>query len=124
VIDAVRASPLRKLFRPDNLVNHTRGQTGPKTTNMPTKGLSTNPSAPPVPPSSLPQNAAAHTTAQFKFWFLRHARTLLLASLASVPFGFELNRFLKVFWSKLRAPHRGTSLGPFVCGARACSLCS
>jgi hypothetical protein len=22
-----------------------------------------------------------------------------------------------------RAPHRGTSLGPFVCGARACSLC-
>jgi hypothetical protein len=23
----------------------------------------------------------------------------------------------------LRAPHRGTSLGPFVCGARACSLC-
>jgi hypothetical protein len=23
-----------------------------------------------------------------------------------------------------RAPHRGTSLGPFVCGARACSLCS
>ena len=28
------------------------------------------------------------------------------------------------FLSKLRAPHRGTSLGPFVCGARACSLCS
>ena len=25
---------------------------------------------------------------------------------------------------KLRAPHRGTSLGPFVCGARAGSLCS
>ena len=25
---------------------------------------------------------------------------------------------------ELRAPHRGTSLGPFVCGARACSLCS
>ena len=25
VIDAVRASPLGKLFRPDNLVNHTRG---------------------------------------------------------------------------------------------------
>jgi hypothetical protein len=23
-----------------------------------------------------------------------------------------------------RAPNRGTSLGPFVCGARACSLCS
>jgi hypothetical protein len=23
-----------------------------------------------------------------------------------------------------RAPHRGASLGPFVCGARACSLCS
>jgi hypothetical protein len=26
--------------------------------------------------------------------------------------------------SKLRAPPRRTSLGPFVCGARACSLCS
>jgi hypothetical protein len=26
--------------------------------------------------------------------------------------------------SKLRAPNRGTSLGPFVCGARACLLCS
>jgi hypothetical protein len=51
VIDAVRASPLGKLFRPENLVNHTSGQTGPKTpTNMPTKGLSTNPSA--SPPSS------------------------------------------------------------------------
>jgi hypothetical protein len=29
-----------------------------------------------------------------------------------------------VFCSKLRAPHRGTFLGPFVCGTRACSLCS
>jgi len=28
------------------------------------------------------------------------------------------------FEEELRAPHRGTSLGPFVCGARACSLCS
>jgi hypothetical protein len=28
------------------------------------------------------------------------------------------------FEEKLRASHRGTSLGPFVCGARACSLCS
>ena len=28
------------------------------------------------------------------------------------------------FCSKLRAPHRGKSLGPFVCGGRACSLCS
>jgi hypothetical protein len=28
------------------------------------------------------------------------------------------------FEEKLRAPHRGTSIGPFVCGARACSLCS
>jgi hypothetical protein len=45
VIDAVRASPLGKLFRPENLVNHPRGQTGPKTTNMPTKGLTNNPSA-------------------------------------------------------------------------------
>jgi hypothetical protein len=50
VIDAVRASPLGKLFRPENLVNHTRGQTGPKTTIMPTKGLSTNLPAPPPPP--------------------------------------------------------------------------
>jgi hypothetical protein len=50
----VRASPLGKLFRPENLVNHTRGQTGPKTTtNMPTKVLSTCPSAP--PPSSFPE---------------------------------------------------------------------
>jgi hypothetical protein len=28
------------------------------------------------------------------------------------------------FCSKLRAPQRGTFLGPCVCGARACSLCS
>jgi hypothetical protein len=28
------------------------------------------------------------------------------------------------FEEELRAPHRGTSLGPFVCRARACSLCS
>jgi hypothetical protein len=28
------------------------------------------------------------------------------------------------FCIKLRAPHRGTSLGPFVCGARAFLLCS
>jgi hypothetical protein len=28
------------------------------------------------------------------------------------------------FEEELRAPHRGTPLGPFVCGARACSLCS
>jgi hypothetical protein len=28
------------------------------------------------------------------------------------------------FCSKLRASHWGTSLGPFVCGARAYSLCS
>ena len=28
------------------------------------------------------------------------------------------------FCSELRAPHRGTSLGPFVCGARTCSLYS
>ena len=28
------------------------------------------------------------------------------------------------FEEELRAPHRGSSLGPFVCGARACSLCS
>jgi hypothetical protein len=27
------------------------------------------------------------------------------------------------FEEELRAPHRGTSLGPFVCGARASSLC-
>jgi hypothetical protein len=28
------------------------------------------------------------------------------------------------FCSKLRAPHRGKSLGPFVCGSRVLSLCS
>jgi hypothetical protein len=27
------------------------------------------------------------------------------------------------FCSKLRAPYRGTYIGSFVCGARACSLC-
>jgi hypothetical protein len=32
-----------------------------------------------------------------RFDFPRHKRTLLLASMASVPFGFELNRVLKVF---------------------------
>jgi hypothetical protein len=48
VIDAVRAPPLGKLFRTENLVNHTRGQTGQKApTNMPTNGLSANLSAPP-----------------------------------------------------------------------------
>ena len=86
VIDAVRASPLGMLFRPENLVNHTRGQTGPKTTNMPTKGLSNNPSSPhPLP---------------FPFLFPppeMQQPSPLLASLASVPFGFELNRVLKVF---------------------------
>jgi hypothetical protein len=86
VIDAVRASPLGMLFRPENLVNHTRGQTGPKTTNMPTKGLSNNPSSPhPLP---------------FPFLFPppeMQQPSPLLASLASVPFGFELNRVRKVF---------------------------
>jgi hypothetical protein len=33
VIDAVRASPLGELFRPGNLVYHTRGQNGPKATS-------------------------------------------------------------------------------------------
>ena len=32
VIDAVRASPLGEFFRPGNLVNHTRGKTGPMAT--------------------------------------------------------------------------------------------
>jgi uncharacterized Zn-finger protein len=76
VIVAVRASPLGELFRPENLVNHTRGKTGPKTTNMPTKGLSTYSSA----PTSLPRNAAAHTSAHLKCLLPRHARTILLAS--------------------------------------------
>jgi hypothetical protein len=35
--------------------------------------------------------------------------------------GPELTRCVH---SKLRALHRGTFLGPFACGARACSLCS
>jgi hypothetical protein len=65
VIDAARASPLGMIFRPKNLVNHTRGKTGPKApTNMPTKGFSINPPAP-FPP--LPRNPAAHTSAQLKF---------------------------------------------------------
>jgi hypothetical protein len=66
VIDAVRASPLGKLFCPENLVNHTRGKIGPRTTNMPTKGLRTHPSAP-LPLFSLPRIAAAHVSAQLKF---------------------------------------------------------
>jgi hypothetical protein len=66
VIDAVRESPLGKLFRPEYLVNHTRGKTGPKApTNMPTKGLRSYPLA--SPPSSLSRNAAAHTSSQLKF---------------------------------------------------------
>jgi hypothetical protein len=34
--------------------------------------------------------------------------------------------YFRSLCSQLRAPHRagGTSIGPFVCGARACSLCS
>jgi hypothetical protein len=66
VIDAVRASPLGKLFRPENLLNHTRGKTGPKThTNMPTKGLSTNPSAPSPPPSPKMQQPTPQLNSSF-----------------------------------------------------------
>jgi hypothetical protein len=66
VIDAVRASPLGNLFRPENLVNHTRGLTGPKTpTNMPTKGLSTNPSASPPPPSPEMQQPTPQLNSSF-----------------------------------------------------------
>jgi tubulin beta len=65
VIGAVRASPLGELFRPDNLVNHTHGKTGPKVpTNMHTKGLSTNSSA---PPPSLPEMQQPVTSAHLKF---------------------------------------------------------
>jgi hypothetical protein len=32
--------------------------------------------------------------------------------------------YCRSFRSQLRAPHQGTSIGPFVCGARVCSLCS
>jgi hypothetical protein len=35
-----------------------------------------------------------------------------------------VHRRVASFEEELRAPHRGTFLGPFVCGARACSLCS
>jgi tubulin beta len=45
VIDAVCALPLGELFRPGNLVDHTAGKIGPKTT---TKELITN-SSPPTP---------------------------------------------------------------------------
>jgi tubulin beta len=44
VIGALRASPLGELFRPGNLVNHTRKHNVPKTT---TEGLRTNSSDPP-----------------------------------------------------------------------------
>ena len=85
-----------EVFRPENLVNHTRGKTGPTTTNMPFKGLSTNPPAPPLPPLS---HEMQQPTSQLnsRFDFPRHKRTLLLASLSSVPFGLELNRVLMVF---------------------------
>jgi tubulin beta len=57
MISAVRASPLGELFRLGNLVNHTRGQNGPKATKegfitvlltlTTTKAPSTNSSHPP-----------------------------------------------------------------------------
>jgi hypothetical protein len=56
VIDAVRASPLGCLFRPEYLV----GKTGPKTT---TKELSTNSCGGGPPPRCL----AAPTSAHFSF---------------------------------------------------------
>ena len=66
VIDAVRASPLGKLFHPENLVNHTRGKIGPKTTNIPTKRLRNNPSSPlpPSPPFPLPSPEMQQPTPQ------------------------------------------------------------
>jgi hypothetical protein len=61
----------------------------PKTTNMLTKGLSNNPSAPPPPP---PFTEIQQPTPQLNSSFdSRATRVLLLASLASKPFGFELN---------------------------------
>jgi hypothetical protein len=110
VIDAVRASPLGCLFRPGNLV----GKTGPKTT---TKELSTNSSNPSPMFSSLHlcsllvlarvQRTRLHFHPQH--WPLRHL-------------GLYQIEFFSGFLSKLRAPHRSTLLGPFVCGARAFSL--
>jgi hypothetical protein len=69
VIDAVRASPLGKNFRPENLVNHTRGQTWPKTTNMPTKGLTNNPSTPPPTPLPPPSPEMQQPTPQLNSSF-------------------------------------------------------
>jgi tubulin beta len=45
VIDAVRVSSLGELFRPENILKHTRGQKWAKAT---TEGLSTNSSDPPI----------------------------------------------------------------------------
>ena len=53
-----------------------------------------------------------------------HRRSPVTHAVRSRNFTFSLQRFLldhpcsaASFWSKLRAPHRGTSLGPLVCGA-------
>jgi hypothetical protein len=87
VIDAVCASPLGKLFRPENLVNHTRGQTGPKTPmNMPSKGLNSNPSAPPPSPSPEMQQPTPTLNSSFDS---RATRVHFFSHYWLLPFGFE-----------------------------------
>ena len=67
-------------------------------------GLSTT-ITPPCTAASFEVNSEPHTGARLS---------------ARLCVGPELARCVH---SKLKAPHRGTSLGPFVCEARACSLC-
>ena len=95
---------------------------------MPTKGLSNNPYSPPppLPPFPLPSPEMQQPTPQLHSSFDSRAAHVHFCSHHWLLCRLVLNwiEFLKSFEEELRAPHRGTSLGPFVCGARACSLCS
>jgi hypothetical protein len=121
VIDVLRASPLGYCSSSVRKTSCTirAGKTESKTTS---KGLSTYSSDPPSPPPEV-QQPTPRLSSRFDS-SATHARTLLPAEFSSMPVGFVLVRVFSVLCSKLRAPHRGASIGPFVCGARACSLCS
>jgi hypothetical protein len=92
------------------------GKTGPKAT---TKGFSTHYSDPlrsaAACTSQLPSRVGSRAT---------HARTLLPASTGFCAVWVCISKIFFIgLCSKLRAPRRGTSLSPFVCGAQT-SLCS
>jgi hypothetical protein len=91
----VRESPLGNFFRPGNLVNDTRGQNWAKGHY---RRAGTNSSDPPL------------QRVEYQFPPPSHH--------PSPPFS------VAAFVVNSEPPHLGTSLGPFVCGARVFSLSS